>query len=82
LALYPNPTSATLNITVTTPDFEPYQFYITNTLGQIVLQKTVQPSRFEENILTESVQHFSSGVYFLTLLQQEMAITQRFVVEN
>jgi len=82
LELYPNPTTSTLTIAFETPNFEPYQFYMTNTLGQIVLRKTVQPSRFEENSLTESVQHFPSGVYFLTLFQEKMAITKRFIVEN
>ncbi len=82
LQLYPNPATSTLTIAFETPNFEPYQFYIINTLGQIVQQKTIQPARFEDNILTESVQHFPSGVYFLTLLQGEMAVTKRFLVEN
>ena len=80
--LYPNPTASTLTITFETPNFDPYQFYITNTLGQIVQNRTIQPSRFEENILTTSVQHFPSGIYFLTLLQRNKAVTKRFVVEN
>ncbi len=80
--LYPNPATSTLTIMFETPNFEPYQFYITNTLGQIVQNSTIQPSRFEENVLTTSVQYFPSGVYFLTLLQQKKAVTRRFVVGN
>ncbi len=82
LQIYPNPTTADLTITFETPNFENHQLYITNTLGQIVQQKAIQPSRFEENILTESVQHFSSGVYFLSLVQGKNTITKRFIVEN
>ena len=82
LSLSPNPTTDVLTLAFETPDFEPYQFYITNTLGQIVRQKQILPSRFEDNILTEDVSGFASGIYFLTLVKGENAITERFVVEN
>ena len=82
LQLYPNPVTSSLTIIFETPNFEPYQFYITNTLGQIVQHRTIRPARFEENILTESVHYFPSGIYFLTLLQGKSAVTKRFIVEN
>ncbi len=82
LQLYPNPVTTTLTITFAPPNFAPYQYYITNTLGQLVQHKTIRPARFEENILTESVQHFPSGIYFLSLVQGKTAITKRFIVEN
>lgn len=82
LSLFPNPTTDALTLAFETPDFEPYQFYITNALGQVVRQKQILPSRFEDNILTEDVSGFASGIYFLTLIKGKTAITERFVVER
>lgn len=82
LQLYPNPATTTLMVTFEAPNFEKHQLYITNTLGQIVQSRRIQPSRFEENVLMESIQHFPSGIYFLTLTQGKTTVTKRFVVEN
>jgi len=82
LQLYPNPASSTITVTFETTNFEPHQLQIINALGQIALNKTIQPSRFSDNILTQTIQHFPSGVYFLTLLQGETVVSKRFIVEN
>ena len=82
LELYPNPASNTITVAFETTNFEPHQFQIINALGQMVLQKIIQPSRFEENVLTQTIQHFPSGVYFLTLLTGKRAVTKRFIIGN
>jgi len=82
LSLFPNPVTDNLTLVFETPDFEPYQLFITNTLGQIVRQKQMLPSRFEDNVLTEEVSGFASGLYFLTLVKGNTAITEHFIVEN
>ena len=80
--LYPNPATSDLTIIFKTPDFEPYQLIISNTLGQIVYQKNSRTSRFEANILTTDISHFASGFYFLTLRNKEKALTKQFIVEQ
>lgn len=80
MSLSPNPVTDKLTLIFETPDFEPYQYFITNTLGQIILQRQILPSRFVDNILIEEVNEFASGLYFLTLFKGETAITERFIV--
>lgn len=80
LSLSPNPTDDELTLVFETPYFEPYQLYITNTLGQIIRQKQILPARFEDNVVVEDVSGFASGFYFLTLFKDETAITERFIV--
>lgn len=82
LKLYPNPVSEELILTFETLDFEPHQLIITNTLGQIIRQKLIQPSRFEDNILTEDVRNLPVGIYFVSIKRRKNITTERFLKEN
>lgn len=82
LNLYPNPTSGEITLTFETPDFEPYQFLITNSLGQIVLERTVTPPRFAIPSVTENVDHLSSGIYTVSLLRSNQQISKRLVIQQ
>lgn len=82
LNLYPNPTAGEITITFETPDFEPYQFVISNSLGQIILERTVTPPRFASPIISENVGQLSPGVYTVTLFRGNQQISKRLVVQQ
>ena len=82
LNLYPNPTAGEITISFETPDFEPYQFLISNSLGQIILERTVTPPRFASPIIKEDVGHLSPGVYTVTLFRGKQQISKRLVVQQ
>lgn len=81
LNLYPNPTAKEIAIAFETPDFEPYQFLITNSLGQIILERTITPPRFAPPLIKEEVSHLSSGVYTVSLVRGNQQVSQRLVIQ-
>ncbi len=82
LNLYPNPTTGAITIAFETPDFEPYQFVISNSLGQIILEKTITPPRFSTPIIQEDVSHLSPGVYTASLIRDNQQVSQRLVIQK
>jgi subtilisin family serine protease len=82
LNLYPNPTSDVLTLEYETADFEEYQLMISNSLGQILFQKTFTPPRFANRVLKEDINWLSPGVYTVTLFRNDSHISRRFVVNR
>jgi len=80
--LYPNPAFGTITIEFETPDFEDYQFSITNSLGQRIFERTISPPRFADPILTEDVSWLSPGVYNISLSRGSEFINRRLVVHR
>jgi len=80
--IYPNPATSEITIAFETPDFEPYQLLISNSLGQIILEKTIRPPRFAAPILTEDVSSLSPGVYIISLLRDNQQISKRLVIHQ
>ncbi len=80
--LYPNPAFGAITVEFETPDFEDYQLSITNSLGQIIFEKTISPPRFSNPVLTEDVSWLSPGVYNLSLSRGNEFISQRLVVHR
>ncbi len=81
LNLYPNPTDAGITLEYETKDYEPHQLTIVNALGQIVLEKSFNPPRFAEPIMTEELTGLAPGVYRLVLQKNSSMATQSFVVK-
>ncbi len=79
--LSPNPANGAITITFETTDFEPYQFVISNSLGQIILERTITPPRFATPIITENVGNFSPGVYTVSLLRANQQISKRLIIQ-
>jgi hypothetical protein len=73
--LYPNPTKGTLNISVPSSFGLPNGYTITNTLGQIILQKEVS----EAIDLTINTSSLSNGIYFITVTKENDKKTMRFI---
>jgi len=80
--LYPNPAFGTITIEFETPDFEDYQLNISNSLGQMIFEKTISPPRFSTPILTEDISWLSPGVYNLSLSRGDQYISRRIVVHR
>lgn len=73
--VYPNPTSAVLNIKVPETFGLPNKYVITNSLGQVIEDKTI----VAESDLTVSTSKFSNGLYFVTLFKDNAKRTMRFL---
>jgi len=78
--VYPNPAFGTVTIEFETPDFEDYQLSITNSLGQIVSERTISPPRFASPVITEDVSGLISGVYNVSLSRNDSFISKRLVI--
>jgi hypothetical protein len=75
--LYPNPTKDFLNISI--PSFleTPNRYYITNTLGEIILKKEV----LKRNDLTVDTSCLSQGIYFVIIEKGTEKHTLKFIKE-
>jgi hypothetical protein len=73
--LYPNPTKGTLNISVPSYFGLPNSYTITNTLGQIILQKEILTTID----LTINTSPLSNGIYFITVTKENEKKTLRFI---
>ncbi len=80
--LYPNPAFGTITIEFETPDFEDYQLNISNSLGQMIFEKTISPPRFSNPVITEDVSWLSPGIYNLSLSRGSEFISRRLVVHR
>jgi len=80
LDVFPNPASEEISISFDTPDFENYELYITNALGQIVRHRQVSPPRFSPPTLIEKVNDLAAGVYFIILERKGQQVSKRFII--
>lgn len=73
--VYPNPASSLLNIKVPSAFGLPNKYLITNSLGQIIEDKTI----VSDSDLTISTSRFSNGIYFITIFKENAKKTMRFL---
>lgn len=78
--LYPNPTDGELTVEFETPDYEAYQLIISNSLGQVVFEKSITPPRFATPVTTEDVSWLAAGIYTVSLLRGNLQISRRLAV--
>jgi hypothetical protein len=77
--LYPNPATHTLNVVVTLPQASATELYITNVVGEQLVNYTQESTTaFTKTI---DVSTLASGVYFVVLHTNNETITKRFVKE-
>ena len=75
IKIYPNPTQNSMNIQVNNSDLLPESFVIYNTLGQRIVNRTVQ-SNMDLSVDTSS---FTNGVYFIQITREGESKTLQFV---
>lgn len=75
-SLYPNPTNSVINMESLVFNKNPTILYITNTLGQTILSKTIT-----ENNTQLNVSDFTKGIYFVILKSDNKISTQKLIIE-
>ena len=75
--VYPNPTKSTLNIHINNTSALPDSYFISNTLGQKIIQKGVS----KEADLTINTSALANGVYFITITKDDLEKTLKFIKE-
>lgn len=79
--IYPNPTEGLTTIKFTTPLNETSQVVLTDLTGKLVMNLINDANSRSESELTFSVNNVSSGVYFVTLINKEMKLTKRLIIQ-
>ena len=77
LNIYPNPASNICTFEFTNKSNSLYQLFIYNTLGQIVLKKTVNSS-----IATIDLSELSNGIYIVQISDNNQIITEQKLIKN
>jgi hypothetical protein len=80
LKIFPNPVVTKLKVQLQIPENTTPDVLITNALGQIVYQKTVEIKDLSAPLFTIDVEKFESGLYFLSLRTTSFEVTKKFVV--
>ena len=78
VALYPNPATSEVFISISDKTFSTFDVTIVNSLGQVLERKTNV-----DNAATTSlnVSNYSSGIYFITIKAGESTTTKKLVVQ-
>lgn len=80
LKVYPNPAiHGQVNIEYQTPDFTEYKLRVFNALGQLILVEII-PAFCAEKMITISTEGWPSGVYFISLENQNDKTSEKFTV--
>lgn len=82
LQLVPNPADQQLRVVFETPDFDPYEVRVFNTLGQIVFRDNVTPSRFASKSYSVPTWQWAPGVYYFSIHRGKERVTKPFVVQH
>lgn len=75
--LFPNPSTAIVNILIPNTMSLPTSYTISNVLGQIISQKNI----LKEVDLGINTSEWSSGIYFITIQKNDEKRTMRFIKE-
>ena len=75
-SIYPNPANEMLNFKCNILN-EPTLLTIINTLGVVVMQKTISMQHSTFNI-----QHLISGIYYITLSNKDFSETQKIIIQK
>ena len=78
LEVYPNPTSAELNINVTTATAEIVEYSLFNELGSLIESRSIYLLPGEQQIQS-NVSHLNAGTYFIQVKSKNFASNQKFV---
>ncbi len=82
LQLAPNPADLQIRVVFETPDFDPYELRVFNTLGQLIFRDNVTPSRFSTKSYTIPTWQWAPGVYYISLQRGKTRSTQPFIVQH
>lgn len=78
--VFPNPAHELVTVEFESPDFDPYDLFVYNALGQLVFRNSIIPQRFSKKRQRINVQNWAPGVYFLTLGRGKSRVQAKFIV--
>ncbi len=78
VALYPNPTTNEVFISISDKTFTSFNVSIANSLGQILERKTNIDNASQTSL---NVSNYASGIYFITIQAGESITTKKLVVQ-
>ncbi len=78
VALYPNPTTSEVFISISDKTFSSFDVTIANSLGQILDRKTNVDNATRTSL---NVSNYASGIYFITIKAGESVATKKLVVQ-
>ncbi len=78
LALYPNPTTNELNISLELPNLQDIHIQLVDAMGRIVIDSKipVQNNKFSHQI---SLKDYASGVYSLFLKEKDKVVVRKVI---
>ena len=79
--IFPNPAHEQITVEFESPDFEPYDLFVYNALGQLVFRNSIIPQRFSRKRQRIDVQNWPPGLYFLTLARGKSKVQAKFIVQ-
>ena len=77
VALYPNPATNEVFISISDKTFNTFDVTIANSLGQILERKT----NIDKSQTSLNVSNYTSGIYFITIKAGESIATKKLVVQ-
>jgi hypothetical protein len=82
LNLYPNPVQRgeSIQIILGTTELESLNIFICNTLGQIVIQETVEFDLFERQFTTIDTWNLAKGMYYMVIENGKNPVSRKFSV--
>lgn len=75
----PNPVRDELQVFYETPAFNAYNLRVFNMLGQLMLERTVQPEQFAEKLVKIPTTDLPAGVYSVVFGRGEVFVSRKFV---
>ena len=78
VALYPNPATSEVFISISDKTFSNFDVTIVNSLGQVLERKTNVDNASSTSL---NVSNYSSGIYFITIKAGESTTTKKLVVQ-
>lgn len=77
--LSPNPVREQIEITYQTNTYDAHEFMIVNELGQVMMRKTIEPSRWEAEKPSFDTTPLANGIYFVMVRHGKKASSRPFV---
>lgn len=80
LNIYPNPTRGEVTIEMQTPDFDEYEVFVTNALGQVVYREHFSPLRLDPKKKTINLDKLGVGVYVISISDGKKVTSKKILV--
>ena len=77
LSIYPNPTKSTINIKLIHSENNNGVLKITNTLGQVILNKKTKGNNLKQSSIEFNLSKYNYGVYYISFTTQNLSLIKK-----